>query len=1742
MQPKHLIGTIGFLLLSLFSHAQTPGIKVNNNLIAPGDTVLVCKGNALSYTSAATGATNIDWIFNGGGPSNGTGAGPLLVTYPNNGVFITKQKVTAGGNSDSMEIYVWVSDQKPTLTSITFTPNGQCGNIPVQFTSNASGASSYLWNFGDGVTDTTANPTHQYLNAIGISGVQPYTVTLTAGNTFGCTSVVSVPISVLKIPDALIGNTDPGVSTTTYQGLLTFRRCQNESNYTFTFVNQSSTTAINGQYTFDWGDGSPPTVLSNWPLGGSITHNYSQGNHMLTLKVTTPSNNCEGIKKYFVFLGGNPKSGLSSFGNTEYCTGQTGTFGIPSEVLNNPLGTVYTFTVNDNGPTQIFQHPPPAIISYTFNSTSCGTNSIGIPNSFIATFTATNPCKSTDAIVTQIVVSQKPKALFNILPGKVVCTNTPVTINNTSIFGLVVGEDNNCSNGGIQVWEITPAVGFTITPNNLGSINGSVTNTNGWTNGAPNLTLNFNTPGIYTIKLYITNKRCGFDTISQTICVRTPPQATFTMAPAFSCDQGTVQFTNTSPPGGCKGDLYNWSFVKTDTAACGNPNSNIQFLNNTNAGSASPIVQFTGAGVYMAKLTVSGDGASGCPVATASSNYVVKTKPKVSIPALAATCVGNSIMPTANISNCYGSQPFTVLWQFPNGSPVSSTLVNPGSVLYNAIGDYPITLTVTNECGSTTVTDTARITALPQPNAGPDTSMCSGSTINIGRPPVPGYTYSWLPTTGILNPTGANTPITLTYNGPNPDITYEYILTASAGANCRGADTIRITVKKNPEVDVLPLNATLCPGDTVQLAASGAITYSWLPVTGLNISNQAIVMATPASSTNYIVTGTGANGCKDTAQAIVIVNPLVTANAGPDTTVCSTPVPIQLIGSPANGGTWSGHPNVTSGGLFDAGAAGNGTYNLVYTVAQNNCSKRDTVIVNVVSGNSANGGNDTTVCVGTSAFQLTGSPAGGTWSGNPQVSSGGLVTPSIPGTYTLTYSFGSGNCRSTDNIILIVQPGVQDNTLAPDQTICINKQPNTIFGSIPSGGNGVPLYAWQSSTDNITWNPVPGISTKDYTPPVLSVTTWYRRIANTNLCRADTSQPVKITVQPNARALFTATSTRGCIDFHLENVINVTAFPNRNANYTWFANGVQIGSGPGAIFPPYAITTQGTTVVIKLLVTSSLGCESDSMEMSFSTVVNVVARFTKDKNQGCGPLTVNFSNTSSILTGVQHFWDFGNGISSTQVQPSAITYNFSPQYTDTTYYITLKSYNGCDTTYWRDSVKVLPPPRARFSPNQVLGCSPFLLRLHNTSLGLPATYYWDWGDGTRDTSFTPGFLTHIYNTGIIDTFTVLLIVRNACGVDSAKIDVVVSPNQIRPQINISGSQILGCANQPLLFFNNTLGASNFIWDFGDNTSLITTTGSPDIVPHIYTDTGFFVVKIQMSNNCTDTTAFFPVRILPRPRAQFSSPRRIFCINDTVRFNNTSLNGDAWRWFFGDGTTSIDPNPSHIYLSPGTYSVMLIAYKLNAFGTPCTDTARLTVQINGLPLANFSVSPSFVIKIPDFTFTFTNSTSNASNPRYTWKMGDGTIYNSRDVTHTYRDTGNYNVTLAVVNLDDGCTDSITKTVRIETVPGWLYVPNAICPKCSDIKLRTFLPRGSGIAKGKYRLQIYTTWGQLIWETTSLDAQGRPNEAWDGKYKGDYVQQDAYVWKIEAEYIKGDDWKGMKYPGQSLKRFGTLTIVH
>jgi len=796
---------------------------------------------------------------------------------------------------------------------------------------------------------------------------------------------------------------------------------------------------------------------------------------------------------------------------------------------------------------------------------------------------------------------------------------------------------------------------------------------------------------------------------------------------------------------------------------------------------------------------------------------------------------------------------------------------------------------------------------------------------------------------------------------------------------------------------------------------------------------------------------------------------------------------------------------------------------------------------------------NTTICSGQSITISGSTPTGGTgiysyqWQSSPDgVAWINVLTQGTAQNLNLTITTNSyfrrivtsGICNSESNPIAInVLTAITNNSISADQAICVGVAVSPLAGSTPTGADGTFTYQWQSSANGTTWVDVAAATAKDYTPPQPSATIYYRRLVTSGACAGGSpniSNVVNISVNQPAKAEIIYTTDIGCSPFIITpTIVQAGLYPGRNATFTWYANNVEIGTG--ATFPGYTLSGSNAIVIIKLVVSSGAGCGSDEISHTFTTRENIIAAFTQDKTNGCGPLSVNFTNTSSSLTGATFLWDFGNGITSNLATPPRIDYLSSPEGNDVTYTVTLRATTACGTITSTSTVFVKAAPVSVFSPNRTTGCSPFTTSFSNTSPGSYTSFTYDFGDGSPLLTVTDkNSVTHTYTTNAVTDYIVKMTARNECGVNESKYSIRVSPNNIIPELVVNSTELRGCAPLQVNFYNNTKGASTFYYDFGDGASALTNT-APEMVAHTFTKPGTYVVTLYASNDCSNNSTTETIVVLEQPTVGFTADKTVGCSGTVVKFKNNSRNAVSYLWDFGDGTTSNQFEPEHTFTGNSVnYSVSLTATNIQG----CKNTSVLPnyIQLVTPPQSNFTVLPGNELSIPNYTFNFRDASVNGAGS-WEWSFGDGSKSTLQNPAHTYSNVGEYMVSLKIIN-KEGCATTSTQMVRVIGVPGTLHVPNSFMPASAKNELRTFKAKGRGI--DVWKMTVFNKWGQALWETTKL-GDGAPLEGWDGTFNGQEQPQGVYFWKIEVKFINGSDWKGMTYDNSAPRKTGTIYLI-
>lgn len=312
-----------------------------------------------------------------------------------------------------------------------------------------------------------------------------------------------------------------------------------------------------------------------------------------------------------------------------------------------------------------------------------------------------------------------------------------------------------------------------------------------------------------------------------------------------------------------------------------------------------------------------------------------------------------------------------------------------------------------------------------------------------------------------------------------------------------------------------------------------------------------------------------------------------------------------------------------------------------------------------------------------------------------------------------------------------------------------------------------------------------------------------------------------------------------------------------------------------------------------------------------------------------------------------------------------------------------------------------------------------------TDLAGSLTWNWDFGDGTLGTGQV---VNHSYRQ--VGTYNVTLKVRSSSTVcslplsDSFVINKSITINNV---FAVDYDHNAACVNQPVQFNDNTvLTVGNITartWNFDDG-SPSTNTLNP---LHTFTNPGVYNVKLLISTSgiCNADSMIKQVYIDTRPTIVFTHGNG--CINKPVQFTDNSVNATGaisqWKWYFGDGDSSVLKDPLHTYLNYGNYNVQLQV--TSAHGCAAAPVSK-PIVIETKPVAAFDVQFACLDKTTLFSSSSSNTFGNIVS--HAWNFGDGSNSGLVNPTHQYATAGNYNVSLTVAT-QNGCSTTLVKPIDV-----------------------------------------------------------------------------------------------------------------
>ncbi|MBL6944433.1 MAG: PKD domain-containing protein, partial [Bacteroidales bacterium] len=392
---------------------------------------------------------------------------------------------------------------------------------------------------------------------------------------------------------------------------------------------------------------------------------------------------------------------------------------------------------------------------------------------------------------------------------------------------------------------------------------------------------------------------------------------------------------------------------------------------------------------------------------------------------------------------------------------------------------------------------------------------------------------------------------------------------------------------------------------------------------------------------------------------------------------------------------------------------------------------------------------------------------------------------------------------------------------------------------------------------------------------------------------------------------------------------------------------------------------------------------------------------------------INIGNDTTLCQGASLLLDPGTGYSLYLWQDNSVNELFTVTQTGV-YWVTVTNSNGCSTT---DSITVSYFPSVNINlGSDSLYCFVDSILLHAGNNF--AAYLWQ--DGSSDSLFT------VYNNG---TYWVEVIDTNGCaGYDTVNISF------FRNTVNIGNDTIICSGN--FVTLDAGMGFSNYLWSTGQTTQSIAINAS-----------GFYDVEASFGHCSSYDTMELTVQ---EGAFSYSGSNESVCQLETFSFTNCNIlpnatNYDSLLWFGGLGAFSDSSilHPEYIPLGTelGDISLSLIAYG----SYPCpNDTSSMTLTIDTIPAAGINVSPSSsscVGSLLNFSGYGTTSITN-----WSWDFGDGSPSNTgQNVNHLYSSSGNYIVTLIVIN-SNNCSDTVNQIIVIHDLPtaDFTYYPaDSIC---------------------------------------------------------------------------------------------------
>ncbi len=714
----------------------------------------------------------------------------------------------------------------------------------------------------------------------------------------------------------------------------------------------------------------------------------------------------------------------------------------------------------------------------------------------------------------------------------------------------------------------------------------------------------------------------------------------------------------------------------------------------------------------------------------------------------------------------------------------------------------------------------------------------------------------------------------------------------------------------------------------------------------------------------------------------------------------------------------------------------NGTFTVTLTLTNaTGCQRVFTRTVTIGPANSDFNIPDT-VCIGQAAFAAAIATSGNyLWSFGPNASPAGstesssLVTFSEGGLTTISLTATTGDCSSTTEKQVFVQEIDLGVSATPDFSC---SQPFEVTFT-PDALEGVASYQWEfDSLFQTAQTPTFTFEYEDNNPYTIHYlqNPFVRLEVLTDAgCQfVDTFYLVSI---QEPTAYFTADIVDGCAPLTVE--LSDTSFVAGDIvawEWNWGDGTIENATTPASVTHTY--DTPGEYNAF-LIVENSMGCLDTSFLQPVLVGEPIVVDFTVDQTSICPGDSIMFSPLTSDPNIDEWHYETDNGRSWHCFQEDEANWTFITETGNFDASLTV-GYNGCfSTTTQQDLIEVKGPIT---EIDYDMDCeSPFEYNFSDIKYEA-GTVTWDFGDLTTSTE---PVVSHTYaETG---EYQVSIISENlATGCPISVDTVTVFVKEIEAAFSLD---TIVCSGTTL---DLNGGDSQDVWAdcyrgftwFPPNDARPITT-EDTTYPFETSGSGIveFGLEVTDINGCRDTA--YQELTLYEISNSFTQDATRICFPDTVVFTETSMADTTittWNWNFGDGESSEEPNPTHIFQNPPVdpdETNLFISYTVtDVLGCSSSFTSALSFY---QPFSNILTSPNppTLCAGDDLTFVATDFVEEGSFLNFAWDFGNGTTSSNQSENVEYPIAGDFDVTLDFMEAGTGCTGQVVYPLNVQAYP-------------------------------------------------------------------------------------------------------------